>query len=119
MLSAEEARRIAARRAGSLDLSRLLEAIEDGIETAAACGGIRTTLRFVDSKLFDRYGVPIECRADAFDRAQDELRKAGYGVRWCAESVPGGRAVQGIGVCAVLCTRLDITWDKDAAASNP
>jgi len=117
MLSAEEARQIAARRAGSLDLSRLMEDIWDGVEMAASCGGMRTTLRYLDSKLFDRYGVPLQCRADAFDRAQDELRKAGYGVSWCVESIPG-KAMQGVGVYAVPCTRLDITWDKDAAASN-
>lgn len=48
MLSAEEARQIAARRAGSLDLSRLLEDIWDGVEMAASCGGMRTTLRYLD-----------------------------------------------------------------------
>lgn len=112
MLSAVEAGWIAVRRAGSLNLDRLMEAIEAGIKAAASRGGMRTTIRFVDSEMLDFYGVPIECRADAFDRAQDELRKAGYGVRWCAESL---RRDDSVGPYAVLCTRLDVTWDKDAS----
>lgn len=116
MLSAEEARWIAVRRAGSLNLDRLMEAIEAGIKAAASRGGMRTTIRFVDSELPDFYGVPIECRSDAFDRAQDELRKAGYGVYWGVEAL---RRDDGVGPYAVISTRLDIIWDKDAAASNP
>ena len=118
MLRAEEARRTAARYTGSLNLTELMEAIQRGILSSASRGGMRTTLRFLDSRLLDVFGVPVECRDSAFDRVQDELRRAGYGVCWCVESVRGV-ASDGAGDCAELCTRLDVTWGKSDSSSNP